>query len=577
MLHSPPFLNNLKILDYHASRITGETLLNKMLIRPTVLAMNLQDYVAILQRRKTLLLLPFVVIFLPALIVAFILPPVYQSKATILVEGQGIPQEFVETTVTGFVQERVQAIAHRLLTESKLRQVVEKFDLYPDQRSPETMPDILARMRNAIKIEMVDVEINNPSKRDYRSTVASVSFTVSFDYKDPLLAQKVTNELVDLFLEENQKVRTQKTEEVTEFLKQEAGKYQQQISEIEKRLAAFKQANIELLPERSDLNLNFANQISTQLDQADQRIRSLEGQVASLQSQLSMTEPNLPTQSSLGTKPLLSPAQQLKSLQAEYIQAREKYSPEHPDIKRLKSQIAALEQTLRTNPDNSAFAPDNPAFISLRAQLESTKAELVSARQEKSLLRQKLDEYQERLLKAPAVERDYLILTRDYEIARKNYEDIQDKLQKAGLAQQLEEESMGEKFTLMDPATTPSSPIKPNRPAIAFLGFILTFGSGLGLIFLTEHFDQTVRGFRGVTAILHAPPLAAIPLIETPSDIARKRRFRQLTVMLTLLTTVIALILAHSFWKPIDQWWPGMTPENDNSASTKGIAAIENS
>jgi succinoglycan biosynthesis transport protein ExoP len=524
--------------------------------------MELADYLAVLRRRRLFFLVPSLVVLLVVLTAAYTLPPVYRSTATILIEDQGVPQELVETTVTGFVEERIHLLTQRLLTESKLGEIAEKLDLYPGERSADTMPAIVARMRKAITVEMVNVDVNNP--RRSQTTQAAVSFTVSYDADKPEVAQKVASELANLFLEENRKERAQQSEGVTQFLKQEAERYRLQIVDLEKKLATFKQANIGVLPELNDLNLNFLNQTQNQLDRVEERIRSLEGQVASLQTQLSMTEPNLPTRSSIGDKPLLSVSQQLKALHAEYIEAQQRYTPEHPDVKRLKSQIAALQESIRNNPSVS-FAPDSPAYISLKAQLESTRADLDSARQERLGLKGKLVEYETRLLKTPAVERDYLTLNRDYESAVKNYQDIEDKLQKAGLAQQLEEEAKGEQFTLGAPAELPSAPIKPNRPAIAFLGFVLAFGSGIGSVSLVEYLDPTVRGFRGVLAVLHAPPLAGIPYIETPGDRGRRRMRRLLSAVFLVLITVSALTLAHYYWKPIDQLWPQAATENGDN------------
>jgi uncharacterized protein involved in exopolysaccharide biosynthesis len=285
-----------------------------------------------------------------------------------------------------------------------------------------------------------------------------------------------------------------------------------------------------------------------------------------------MTDPNapVPVPSTLGDKPLLTTIQQLKALQAEYRMVREKYSPEHPDVKKLKSQIANLEQALKHTPDNQGnedrlSAPDNPVYISLKAQLESTKADLNSARQEKVLLKEKLANYEARLYKTPAIERDYLNLSRDYELAKKNYEDIQQKLVRAGLAQQLEEEAKGERFTLIEPAHGASP--TPKRRIIAFLGLILAFGSGIGSISIAELLDKSVRGLRGIQAILNAPPLAAIPFIKTPEEIARQRNRRRISSLLITLTTILALMLIHHYWMPISPPWSGVSESNDRTAS----------
>jgi polysaccharide biosynthesis transport protein len=77
---------------------------------------TLEDYLAILKRRKWQLILPIVLLAPIAVIVALTLPPIYRSTATILIEQQEIPPDLIRTTVTSFADQRIQVIKQRVMT-----------------------------------------------------------------------------------------------------------------------------------------------------------------------------------------------------------------------------------------------------------------------------------------------------------------------------------------------------------------------------------------------------------------------------------------------------------------------------
>ena len=93
----------------------------------------------------------------------------------------------------------------------------------------------------------------------------------------------------------------------------------------------------------------------------------------------------------------------------------------------------------------------------------------------------------------------------------------------AKLAESLETESKGERFTVIDPPRLPEAPIKPNRFALLFLGVVLAVGSGLGSVALRQALDHGVYGPRALESITGSAPLAVIPYIDA-SGRARRRR-----------------------------------------------------
>ena len=181
-------------------------------------AIDLSDYASILKRRKWALAIPFVMILLASVAIAMLLPPTFRSESRILVERQEIPQEFIESTVTGYVAERVRALSERVLTGQNLWRIATEYDLYSGERDKLGKAEIVRTMRMATSIQTVDV-----AATEVRGGVSvTVAFKVGFESDDPLTAQRTAAELTRLVLEENRRGRSEQAAEVAKYLDVEA-------------------------------------------------------------------------------------------------------------------------------------------------------------------------------------------------------------------------------------------------------------------------------------------------------------------------------------------------------------------
>ena len=169
-------------------------------------------------------------------------------------------------------------------------------------------------------------------------------------------------------------------------------------------------------------------------------------------------------------------------------------------------------------------------------------------------LNAKLADYEKRIIQTPQVEREGLNLMRDYNNAQDKYRDIKAKQMEAQVGQELEKERKGERFSLIDPAQYPEEPIKPNRPAIIFLGLIFSLGSSLGYVAVAEALGNTVRR-RSLAADLGTTLLSVIPYKENREDIARRLKTKKLVITAAAVSLVVVVILAHFLWTPLDVLW----------------------
>lgn len=559
---------------------------------------DLSDYLDAFKRRKTAILSIALAIFVIGLIVAVAWPPTYKSTATILIEEQQIPSELVQSTVTSYASQRIETISQRVMTRANLMDIIDKYGLYTDERKRETTEEILGRMRDDIKLDMISAEVVDP--RTGRPMAATIAFSLGFKGENPANVQKVANELTTLYLQENIKTRASKAEETYAFLSDEAKRLTRQIADTEKRLAEFKAAHADSLPELQSLLLQQSDRAEREFTDLATQIRSLEERRFYLQGQLGQLDP-------YGSDVNLSPGARLKALRTQYASmvtrysadhpdvirlkreiegleretgqvdsrealleqldalktelasAREKYSEEHPDVIRINRSIAGVEEALSQAPATGSVGsertPDNPAYVTLQAQLNSVDNDIEALNRKRTTLEQKRSDYEARLTSIPQVEAEYRTLTRDLENATAKYQEINAKQMQAQIAQQLESESKGERFTLIDPAALPEEPISPNRPAIIFLSLVLAMGGGLGFAAVGESLDSSVRGVKGVVSAVQVAPLAVIPYLENDAEVAKGKR-KAVFMIATVLGGIVAVVLLiHFFWTPLDVLW----------------------
>lgn len=559
---------------------------------------DIQDYLIAIRKRKAGILSIIAVILLFTVSIAWLLPAIYKSSSTILIEQQDIPTELVMSTVTSYAAERIQTIQARVMSRTNILKIIDKFDLYKDERKLDTSEEIVARMREDVSLDIVSANVVDP--RTGRPSSATIAFTLAYKGESPPKVQKVVNELTTLYLNENLTSRTQDAAETSAFFQEEAGRLGNQIDDLESKLAVFKQNNANTLPELKSLNMSVLQRKENELASIDNTLRTLDEKSFYLSGQLARIEPGNPSiPGSLERLKLLQAeyasvkskysnehpdvvrlkseinsleretggsngadaiAEQLKLYNGELVQKRQKYTADHPDIVRLQEKITALTEELKTTKsrpveEHYIDQPDNPLYITVQSQLAAAISEIKSTRQQREGVLKKISELEKALYDAPQVEREYLTLERDYQNAVKRYQETRAKQMKADVAKQLESESKGERFTLIDPAAYPEKPVSPNRPAIAFLGLILALGCGLGFAIVADVISGAVRGEKSVQRLLGALPLAVIPYQMNLTDKATTKRIKKRVVILFVAVIVFAILFIHFVVSPLDVMW----------------------
>ena len=251
---------------------------------------------------------------------------------------------------------------------------------------------------------------------------------------------------------------------------------------------------------------------------------------------------------------------QIEDVERQLATAQGKYSDTHPDVRRLQRQLASLENERATMPrpavQNVPDRPDNPAYLQVQAQLDAVENEHQSLlRQRKEATRQQ-NSYELRLRRTPSVEREFSALKRNYDNLVLRYRQLTDRRMAAETAEAVQTERKAERLAIIEPPDLPDTPAKPPRKLILGLGFVLAIGCGIGCVTLAEAFSNVVQGARHVEALTGQMPMVAVPYIRSTVERKRRRVGFWLAALAFVAAVGTGVWLVDTFVLPLDVLWP---------------------
>ena len=517
-----------------------------------------RDYGAILVRCRWYLIAPLLVCGLVGSIVAQAWHLLYKSQALILVEQQKVPEQYVTANVITNLQTRLDSMTQEILSRTRLLALIEQFNLYPRERLHVTMDEIVDSMRKNITVELVQTAGRQGDVTGFRITYAADS---------PKVAQRITNELTSLFIDESMRQRTQRSTSTTEFLESELKNAQDDLATQESRLREYKLKFLGELPEQQSSNLQILSSLQAQLYAAEgalERAQQQQTYLSAMREQYkALAEPRVNQDGSVvvpGEAPKSSELVQaetiLLDLQKQLAHARATFGKDYPDVKQLEGQIAIWKNNvkeLESQRTANAVSEANkkagplPATLSPATQLSLADLEsrlkalgLETAGEERDVqdIRQKIQDVQSHINMTPVREQQLAEITRTYENSKAQYESLLQKKLQSELASNLEKRQQGEQFRILDPASLPEK--AEGRVQILAAGWVVGLLLGIGLTVLREMLQTRIHEEMDVTAIESAIPVFQIPVIRTDSE----ERSRRLRIALEAMAAVVLALAA---------------------------------
>jgi polysaccharide biosynthesis transport protein len=339
--------------------------------------LTLKDYLSVVKRKFPYAIVFFFLIFFAVVAAAIWISPVYQAKATILIESQQVTSD---DTKEKYAAERFAALNQVVLSKDNLIKIAEKYKLYGLEKNPDLPREMLnAAMRGNVYIERLRAE---PEGWEGASTFA---FNISFTHYNPEETYQITNELVKLFLDENDRVSKEKVVGTAEFFSNEEAKRRVDLEKIEKEVTNYKRQYADSLPENKEMYIGSLERLENDLRVTQREYNATQAELRSLDVSLESAKAGVGVVA--GQDRPVSPTD-LDGLRLELAKQKSIYNDNHPAVRVLQRRVDELERnaaaSVKSEPTKSVTA-QSVMVAKVQAQIDTANSRLKSLRDEVKL------------------------------------------------------------------------------------------------------------------------------------------------------------------------------------------------
>ena len=431
------------------------------------------------QRRKIVLVTWFVVVVLATIMLA-VIPTEYRSKAVMVVQPPQVPEEMIGNAIGDNVERRLETIRQQIIARPDLIAIINRNGLYAGERSRKPLSAVIDKMRHNIALEPVDStglsQSNNPQE---------VAFQLSFDYPDPEAARAVTQQLMERIVSFYSARNAAQASNAVDYLGNQQGTLQRQISEVEQQINAVTARNGRALAGISGPIINAGN-------------GSSEALIMQLQHENSQLLQRKASGSIDGRVDVVTAAQ------AQLAAARAMYSDNHPDVvaarqrlaeaKRLAGEMASSGQGASID---QQIAFNNSQIASLRAQSASDRAQAAMAMSAQA--------------QGPAAQQEIAVLQQKLTGLNQQYQAISAKYLAAQANARANDEQLGRQLTVIEAPAIPDRPHSPNTLLIVAAGIVGGLGLGLFAALAIELLAHPIRHPDTIARISGQQVLGVVP------------------------------------------------------------------
>jgi len=534
--------------------------------------MDMEDYLTVARRNIGWFLAPALAGLVVSIVVAFFWPNTYLSVASIRVLPPQVPQSYVQTNVTVQMADRINAMQQTILSRNTLTNIIQTYDLYRQKKARVPFEDIIEEMRKDIVISGLQ---NIPGSEQ----LGTSAFRIGFFYENRYVAQKVTRDLMTRFIDENTRERSSQSQMTTQFLREQYNQAKANLDKIEQHLTQFRLTNMGRLPDHMQSNVQQmtglearVSALNANVSRVNQEKLMLESDLRGLREKLNVARklaaPDPVTGKTTGIR-----NEELERLESEVSQLErllermlEQYKPTYPDVQRLQIRLQAVkkerdamldkvqavretasansqpEPVQRVTPTAAREIADIEGQIQkVQAHIRARDVEVERYVREIHDAEKKQTEVQRRIEVGPIGAQQLSELTRDYELAKRRYDELQDRVQRSEMATDLENRKQGETLEVLDLPSLPESPTDPKRGVIVLVGVGLGFGLGIVLVGVRELKDTSLKTLKDVRSYTEFNVLGSVPLLENDLIVRRRKRVAVLGWATALLLSTIAI------------------------------------
>lgn len=487
-------------------------------------ALNPAQIVDLVVKHRWYLLISLALAIVAGIVCAIALPRIYQASTLIIFQPQQV-SDWVQPLTPGNADEFIDTISQKILSNTNLERIIRKFKLLKND-APENMllEDKINDLKDRIEIEVIADQ-----------STQSDSFSISFKGEEPKTVMDIANTLASDFINQHLEETERKVNDTSSILEERLSVMRGRLEEVEEALKVYRKTYMGELPEQLESNLQILDRLQDQLGERQQSLSESKIQLASLQSL------------NTGDQTEESELSEIDQAYERLNEMKTRYTENHPDIVRLKEQIAKLEAE-QSDPSNAARQEQADLTISSLPERQQEEAieltgEIESLKEDISQIKGQIKVYQRRIENTPKREQELLSLNRDYQNIQTNYESLISRKLESEIAVDIHREQKGEQFKIVDQAQLPNRPIEPDLPQLFLIFIALGLGVGAGIIFLKETISSSFKSQQEVEQSLELPVLGIIPHIIQPSA----KRWRRIEYGACICSTVLVVFLLGGF------------------------------
>lgn len=459
---------------------------------------------AIIRQRYLVLVVAVVLCTSVGIAAALLLPQVYRSTATLLVESPQLPEDVVGVQDGDVVDQRIAKMKQQVLSRPRLIELIQKHRLYPEERTTKSLSEIIQTMRNNTDIRTVSAEI----QRAASGRSSTIAFELSFNYKAGSQAQAVAQDMTEQILLLDATKSSEQATNTVQFLTDQATALQTQIADLETSIEAIKAENGLALSNASTMFMGGMG-------------GSYDAQIIALQrDNVILSAQKEARRSSSERDPVVA------SAEAELAAAQARYSENHPDIAIARRRLA---QARKLAESNAAKLPAD----TIDQQIASNNAQISALQAMRVQDSNRMATAQNAQARAPLVQEQIAQQQQKLESLNTQYQSVSTRLLAAQASAKAENEQKGERLSVIDPPVVPEDPSSPNRPLLMAGGLAFGVGLGLFLILAAELFFRPIRDSLDVRSVTGLAPMVTIPTIESDETHGKswqERLFGRLTL-----------------------------------------------
>ncbi len=530
--------------------------------------LDVEDYIDVVRRHKGWIFGPFLLTLVASVVGVYLYPDSYSSQAVVKIVPQQVPTNMVQSAINQQMSDRINSMAQEILSRTVLTTIINTFDLYKRERGRMPIEDVIELMKKNVQINPIanPNQATNPAEK-------IPAFAVQFSYENRLVAQRVVQDLVSRFIDANIRNRSNATFSTTQFMQDQVDDAKKQLDEAENKLAAFRVQNNGKLPDQVDGNTRQLTALQTQvsylsgnINRATQEKMQFESNIRILKDQMLALAKDPASLVVIQKSDRLAEAEKdVQTWESQLSALRQKYKDTYPDVQNAVSRLATARKrkediaSEEAAAKGSGAAPTSQAVVRETRELDANIRRLESAVQardleietsQKELTRTsgQMRGYQSRIETIPLGEKEYSDLQRERDISREKYVDLDGKLQKAQIAQEMEGRKQGETLELLDPPSLPTTPTEPKRLVVISVGAALGLLMGIVMAGARELRDTSLKNLKDVRAYTQMAILGSVPLLENDFVVRRRRRMTWLGWTTACVAAVVVMSASVAYY-----------------------------